>query len=113
MKLLAQTNQIDNRIDFDRLKKAFPENSLPFNPNLSLGLIISKLLPYVFVLSGLALLVYLIFGGFLLMTSGGDPKKVETGKGAVTNAIIGFLIIFAAYWLVQIVQMIFGLPKIF
>jgi hypothetical protein len=113
MKLLAQTNQIDNRIDFGRLKQAFPGNSLPANSDLSLGLIISKLLPYVFVLSGLALLVYLIFGGFLLMTSGGDPKKVETGKGAVTNAIIGFLIIFAAYWLVQIVQMIFGLPKIF
>ena len=81
--------------------------------SLTIGGIISLVLPYIFVLAGLALLLMLIFGGFQLMTSAGDPKGMEAGKNRVMYAIIGFLIIFASFWLVQILQVIFGLPKIF
>lgn len=105
-KLLAQA------VNFDKLNEAFQDKAgnQKFNfVNASLGDIINALLKYLFVFAGLALLVYLIIGGFSLMTSGGDPKKVEAGKGAVTNAILGFLIIFAAYWITQIVGMVFNL----
>lgn len=81
--------------------------------SLTIGGVISLVLPYIFVLAGLALLLMLIFGGFQLMTSAGDPKGMEAGKNRVMYAIIGFLIIFASFWLVQILQVIFGLPKIF
>jgi len=94
--------------------------SLPFKSglmgdwsNLTIGGIISALLPYVFVLAGLALLLMLIIGGFQLMMSAGDPKGVESGRNKVMYALIGFLIIFVSYWLVQILQVVFGLPKIF
>lgn len=100
---------MNNKLNFDELKKAFPSGSLPARTGLTVGTIISELLKYLFVFAGLALLGYLIYGGFLLMTSGGDPKKVESAKGAITNAILGFLLIFCAYWITQIVGMIFGL----
>ena len=101
------------QVDFNILREAFPENSLPRKADLTLGTIVSSLLPYLFVIAGLILLLYLIWGGFSLMTSAGDPKKVESAKGKVTNAVIGFIIIFVSYWLVQILQVVFGLPKIF
>lgn len=97
------------QVNFSKLKEAFPGGSLPARADLSLGVIISELLKYLFVFAGLALLAYLIIGGFSLMTSGGDPKKIEAGKGAITNAILGFLIIFAAYWITQIVALVFNL----
>lgn len=100
---------MNDKINFDKLREAFPAGSVPGKADLSLGFIISELLKYIFVFAGLALLGYLIYGGFLLMTSGGEPKKVEAGKGAVTNAILGFLIIFASYWFTQIVALIFNL----
>lgn len=100
-KLLAQ-------VDFKGLNSSLSDKGFKF-ANSSLGDIISSLLKYLFVFAGLALLGYLIYGGFLLMTSGGEPKKVEAGKGAVTNAILGFLIIFAAYWITQIVALVFNL----
>lgn len=75
----------------------------------TIGAIINDLVPYIFALAGLLLLFILILGGFELMTSAGDPKKMEAAKGKITNAIIGFIIIFAAYWLVQILEVIFGL----
>lgn len=74
-----------------------------------IGDIINALVPYIFALAGLALLFILIWGGFELMTSAGDPKKMEAAKGKLTNAVIGFIIIFVAYWLVQILEVIFGL----
>lgn len=101
------------QIDFNTLRGAFPSGSLPAKENLSIGDIVSKLLPYIFVLAGLGLLVYLILGGFQLMVSGGDPKATEQAKGKITGAIVGFVIIFISYWLVQILQVIFGLPKVF
>ncbi len=101
------------QIDFNTLRGAFPSGSLPAKENLSIGDIISKLLPYLFVLAGLGLLVFLILGGFQLMVSGGDPKATEQAKGKITGAVIGFIIIFISYWLVQILQVVFGLPKVF
>src|SRR4030042_2801944 len=78
----------------------------------SLGDIINTLIPYIFALAGLALLLVLIWAGFEMMTSAGDPKKMESAKGRLTGAVLGFVIIFVAYWLVQILEVIFGL-KIF
>lgn len=101
------------QIDFNTLREAFPQDSLPRRADLNLGAIISRLLPYIFILAGLMLFIYLIMGGFQLMTSGGDPKRAESAKGKITGAVIGFIIVFVSYWLVQILQVIFGLPKIF
>ena len=80
--------------------------------NLKLGEIVSGLLPYLFAGAGLFLLLYLIFRGFQLMTSGGDPKKMQEAKGKITNALVGFIIVFIAYWLVQIIGSVLGLGKI-
>jgi hypothetical protein len=79
----------------------------------SVGGIISAFLPYIFVFAGLGLLIYLILGGFQLMTSGGDPKAIEQAKGKITGAVIGFIIIFVSYWLIKILQIVFGLPQVF
>lgn len=77
--------------------------------NLKLGGIISAVLPYIFVFSGLMLFLFLIFGGFQLLASGGNPESVKSGQGKVTGALIGFIIIFVAYWLVEILQIVFGI----
>ena len=78
----------------------------------SIGDIVSEFLKYLFPLAGLLVLLYLLLGGFQLMTSGGDPKKTQEAKGKITNALIGFVIVFIAYWLVQIVGTILGIEAI-
>ena len=55
--------------------------------------------------------MYLITGGVSLMTSTGDPKKVEAAKARITSALIGLVIIFTAYWIVQIVGYLLGIPN--
>lgn len=78
----------------------------------TLGEVISALIPYIYLVAGLSMLVMLIFGGLTLMTAAGDPAKTKSGYGKVTSGIVGFLIIFLSYFVVQIVQLVFGV-KIF
>ena len=70
--------------------------------------IINKLVPIAITLAGFVLFLMLIAGGFQMLTSAGNPKAADAGKQRLTNALLGFLIIFMAYWLVQIVQIILG-----
>jgi hypothetical protein len=73
---------------------------------------LNLLIPTVFVIAGIILLILLIGGGFSIVASGGNAKSVEGGKNQIMSAIIGFVIIFAAYWIIQIVQTFTGV-KIF
>ncbi len=75
----------------------------------NLASVVSNAIPFIFPIAGVLLLLYLVWGGFDILTSMGDAKKVEAAKGKVTNAIIGFLIIFFAYWIVQILDNVFRL----
>jgi Type IV secretion system pilin len=86
-----------------------------FNPTgseITISYILSSAIPFVFAFAGIGLLVMLIFGGFDFLTSAGDAKKLESGKQKIVNAIIGFLIIFVAYWIVQALGIVFGLSSI-
>lgn len=97
------------QIDFNALKGSLPNPSA--YPD-KITDIVSLALKFVFPAAGILLLFYLIVGGFSLMTSGGDPKGMQAAKGKITSALIGFVIIFAAYWIVQIVGIILGLEDI-
>lgn len=84
-------------------------------PNLagdSIGEIIGKITPWIYAAIGLVLLVYLIMGGFQFMMSGGDPKASEAAKKKITNAVIGFVIVFISYWIVIVLGEVLGIRKI-
>lgn len=95
------------QIDFDKLNTA-----VGLDPKFkTVGDIVSALVPSLFVLAGFALLLYLVWGGFTLMTSGGDPKAIEGAKQKITHAVIGFVIVITAFWLVQLLGQILGIEQ--
>ena len=65
---------------------------------------------FLFPPAGIILFLYLIFGGFTIATAAGSPENADKGKKAITNAIMGFVIIFASYWIIQIIQVLTGIP---
>lgn len=69
--------------------------------------IITWFLPYLFVIAGLILFGAIIASGFQLLTSAGNPESTKKAQGCLTHAVIGFVIIFLSYWLIQIIQIIF------
>ncbi|MFA6525839.1 MAG: hypothetical protein WCT26_00285 [Candidatus Buchananbacteria bacterium] len=60
---------------------------------LWIGSLVSILIGFL----GVLLVLYIIWAGFLWMTDGGEGKKVEKAKKMIQQAIIGIIIIFAAY----------------
>ncbi len=75
----------------------------------SLGDFISSVLPNVYIIAGIILFFLIFLGGFGMLTAGGDPEKLAQGGKAVTAAIIGFLLIFASYWIIQIIEVLTGI----
>lgn len=57
------------------------------------GLIINILLGFL----GIVFLVLLIYAGFLWMTAAGDKSKVEKAQDMIRQAIIGLVVIVAAF----------------
>lgn len=86
------------------------ENKFPIEET-TLGKILTQFLPYVFTGAGIALFIYLLLGGFQFLTSGGEPKAVEGARNKITNAIIGFVIIFTAFLLTKVLERVLGLPS--
>lgn len=65
-------------------------------------------------IAGIILLFLLIGGGIAMIRGAGksDPKSVEEGKHAATAALIGFIVVFTAYWIVKLIETITGLDLI-
>ena len=75
------------------------------------GTLVSAILANLYIIAGVILLILIILGGLGLIMGAGqsDPQKVAQGKKAVTTAIAGFLIIFASYWIIQLVELLTGI----
>jgi hypothetical protein len=71
--------------------------------------VVGALVPYTLAFAGIILFLMLVYGGFLMLTSVGNMEQIEKGKKLITSSIIGFIIVFGAFWLMQIVQAIFNL----
>ncbi|MEA3248935.1 MAG: hypothetical protein U9Q03_01085 [Patescibacteria group bacterium] len=62
-----------------------------------LAVIIGGVIQAAFGLLGIVLLVLILYGGYLWMTAGGNEEQVGKAKKIITNAVIGLVIIMAAY----------------
>ena len=71
--------------------------------------IVNAIIPLLFVLGGLALFGMLIGGGFTIFTSAGNPEKTKKGTAMIANGFIGFTIMLATYWIVQLIEFSLGL----
>ncbi len=76
----------------------------------TLSTFLSPIVKDTFVLAGVIFVALLVFGGvtYIMNAGSADKEGMEKGKNALTAAIAGFIIIFAAYWIVQIVQFVAG-----
>ena len=86
-----------------------PKFSKTLSEDNFVGALIGRLLPFLLVFGGLLLLIMLISGGFQLLTNPTNPQAQEGGKQRLLYAIIGFFLLFVSYWLMQILEVIFGI----
>lgn len=66
------------------------------------------LIQFIFIIAILLALLFLIFGGFKWITSGGDKAGIEGARKTITYSIIGLIIVFLSYFIVNIIGNFFG-----
>ena len=78
----------------------------------SVSSLVSVILKNSFAVVSVILVGLLIFGGLTFIMGAGsqDQKKAAQGKAVVTDALIGFLVVLFAYVIVQLIQVVTGIP---
>mgnify|MGYP006921594272 FL=1 len=79
----------------------------------SLGGIISRILEFIFPIAVGILFVMLIWAGFEMFAGATNKSSLESGKKRATMAVLGFIVLFASYWLVQLLEAILGVSILF
>lgn len=72
------------------------------------GGVLGRLLELIFPLAGLMLFLLIVWGGFEILASSASQKGIEAGKNRITAAVIGYLLLFSTYWMLQILEVVFG-----
>jgi len=76
------------------------------------GGLVGTVIQFVFVISVVAALLYLIWGGFKWLTSGGDKTAVSSARDHIIAAIIGLIVIFLAYLIINLLLGLFNLGNL-
>lgn len=75
------------------------------------AVLINLLVRNVFILAGIILFFVIMYAGFQFISGG--KKGAEQAKTTITTALLGFVIMFSAYWILQIIRIITGIGTIF
>lgn len=76
-----------------------------------IGVVATLLVKITFAVLGVVILIFIIMAGIGIISGAGsnDPEKIEKGKQTATSALIGFVVVFVAYWIVQLVELWTGI----
>jgi hypothetical protein len=63
-----------------------------------------KVVPVIGMVAGGIAFIYLIYSGILYLTAAGNPDAAKKGQQGIINAIIGIVIIIAAWTIIAVVR---------
>ncbi len=85
----------DNGEGYGSLCTLTPEKTIPF------------IFTWIIIIAIVLALVFLVWGGIKWILSGGDKSKVEGARGTIIAAIVGLLIIFISWFVINLITQIF------
>jgi len=83
----------------------------PLTSTEGIGALVSNIVQLGLTIAGIILLFLLVGGGLAMVIGAGNdnPEQAAKGRQAATSAVIGFLVVFAAYWIVRLIELITGI----
>ena len=71
--------------------------------------VIQAIIRFILVAAFVLAFIFLIIGGIQYITAGGDPKAAASARDRITGAIVGLIIVVAAFAIVLILERVFGI----
>ena len=78
-------------------------------PFLDFGKLLSNVLALMFFFAALLAFVFIIIGGIQWITAGGDLKAAQSARDRITAAVVGLLIVVAAFAITVILNAVLGI----
>lgn len=72
------------------------------------GSLINIIVRNLFIVAGILFFALIVFSGFKLIFMGDKAKALNSVKQYLTTGVIGLLIMFVAYWVVQLIEILTG-----
>jgi len=76
------------------------------------GSIVGAIVQLIFVVAVIVALLYLVYGGFRWLVSGGDKSQVAAAREHLVAAIIGLVIIFLSYFILNLLLTFFRIGSL-
>jgi len=77
-----------------------------------IGKLLSAVVGLLLILAGVLAFLFLILGGIQWITSGGDKAGMEAARNKITHAVVGLIIVGAAWAIMILVQNFLGVAII-
>jgi len=87
-----------------------PNNEIPTGGLTTLNKILTVGVEFIFVAAILLSLAFLLYGGFLWMTSEGNKQTLENARKSLTFSIIGLTIVLLSFFIINLISYFFNIP---
>ena len=65
--------------------------------------LIQRIIQILLIIGGVIAVIYLIVAGYQYITAGGNAEQAVAARTAILNAVIGIIVVFAAYLIITFV----------
>ena len=90
----------------DDAVNTFDDTKIPFT---DIGQLMSSALGLLFFFAGMLAFVFIVIGGIQWITAGGDAKAATSARDRITAAVVGLLVVVAAFAITLILGQVFGI----
>ncbi|MDO8551440.1 MAG: hypothetical protein Q7S03_02060 [bacterium] len=71
--------------------------------------LIGVMLESILIIGSILTIALLLWGGIQWILSGGDKAGLESARGKIVNALVGILILFSAFAIIKLIEVVFGI----
>lgn len=107
--LLLRLSQLLARPAFAQEQENTVYLPLPFLKIRNLADLIRIIVNMILIVAGILVFGFMLFGGIQYISSGGDKIQAQQARDKITYAIIGLIIIVAAYAISKVMEVVFGI----
>jgi len=79
------------------------------NPSISKESLVESIVKIAIPLSVICLILLVVYASYLLISSQGNPDKLQEGREIITNAVIGFLVVLLSAGILLLIANTLGL----
>ncbi len=84
------------------------ENLFYLGPTAFFSVLLPKIITLILIVGSIIFLFMLLIGGVQWISSGGDKGALEAAKGRITNALLGIVVLFAAFAIIKFIEYFFN-----